>query len=285
MDLNHLQAFVRVVQAGSFTGAARALGVDRTRISRIIGALERDLGVRLFVRTTRTVRVTVEGDALARRVAAPLGELEGAVAAAPAAATIPRGEVTLTTTLEIGRTLVAPLLPRFRARYPAVQVRLELTDQLVTFTRGIDLALRLGRPGAGSLVARRLRALAAGFFASPAYLAQRGAPAAAAELAAHEVMWPVVRGVRSFAPPGRPGTPSIACGDFATLAELAIAGAGIALLPTFVAARAVGRGELVRVLPGYALASAPLYLVSAPVAQLPARVRALRDVLAAELAG
>ncbi|MBK9036586.1 MAG: hypothetical protein IPL61_35940 [Myxococcales bacterium] len=95
----------------------------------------------------------------------------------------------------------------------------------------------------------------------------------------------MVRGVRTFAPAGRPRPPSIACADFTTLAELACADGGIALLPTFVAARPVARGDLVRVVPGYALASAPLYLVSAPVAQLPARVRALRDMLAAKLAG
>lgn len=285
MDLNHLAVFARVAGAGSFSVAARELGVDRTRVSRVIGALERDLGARLFVRTTRSVRPTAEGEALARQVAAPLAELERAAGAVPAAHAIPAGTVRLTTTPELARALVAPLLPGFRARYPAVRVALELSDQLVPFTRGVDLALRLGRPGAGGLVARRLRALTAGFFASPAYLARRGTPRSAAEFADHEVMWPDARGHKSFAPTSRPGPPSIACADFGTLAELAAAGAGIALLPTFVAARSLARGELVRGVPEYALASAPLYLVSAPIAQLPARVRALRDLLLAELPG
>lgn len=283
MDLNHVRTFAHVAQAGSFAEAARALGVDRTRVSRVIGDLERALGVRLFVRTTRRVRPTVEGEALARQVAAPLGQLEAALAATPAARSIASGTVTLTTTPELARALVAPLLPGFRARYPAVQVALELSDELVPFTRGVDLALRLGRPGGAGLVARKLRALTAGFFASPGYLARRGTPRTAADFAAHELMWPVVRGHKSFAPATRPRPPAIACADFGTLAELACAGAGIALLPTFVAARPVARGELVRVVPEYALASAPLYLVSAPPAQLPARVRALRDLLLAEL--
>jgi DNA-binding transcriptional LysR family regulator len=285
MDLNQLALFARVAAAGSFSDAARALAIDRAQVSRGIAALERDLGVRLFVRTTRSVRPTAEGEALARQITGPLGELERAASAVPAAHAIPAGVVTVTAPLEIGRALIAPLLPRFRARYPAVRLVLELTDQVVAVSRGVDLALRVGRGGAGSQVVRRLRSLSAGLFASPAYLARRGPVASAAALADHEVMWPMVRGVRAFAPAARPRPPSIACGDFGTLAELAEAGAGIALLPTFVAERAVARGALVRVAPEVTLASAPLYLISARVGELPSRVRALRDLLIAELAG
>lgn len=284
MNLNHLQVFQRVVQARSFAVAARALRVDRTRVSRVIGALERDLGVRLFVRTTRSVAPTPEGQALARRIAGPLGELEGAVAAVPAARAIPTGEVTLTATADAARALLAPLLPRFRSQCPAVRLRLELSDEVVPFTRGIDLALRVGRPGAGSLVARKLRNLEAGFFAAPSYLAARGAPHQVPDLAAHDGLWPMVRGTRSFAPGAPPPPPAIACADFGALAALAVHGAGVALVPIFVAAPHVARGELVRVVPGFAVGGAPLYLVSGPPAQLPARVTALRDFLIEALA-
>jgi DNA-binding transcriptional LysR family regulator len=283
IDLNRLFVFQRVAERLSFARAARELGLDRTRVSRVIGALEQELGAALFVRTTRTMRLTPEGEALARQITAPLAALETAMAATPAQRAIPSGELTLTATTDVGRTLVAPLLPRFRARYPAIRLRLLLSDELLGLTRGVDLALRLGRAGGQSVVARRLRRLDAGFFAAPGYLERRGAPMKLEELAAHEGLWPVVRGQRSFATARRPPAPAVGCADFGTLAELACAGGGVALLPIFVAARHLARGELVRVLPATTLASAPLYLVSAPPAQLPARVVALRDFLLHEL--
>lgn len=284
MDLDRLQVFQRVAQAGSFVAAARALRLDRARVSRVVAALEADLGVRLFVRTTRKVAMTREGLALHQRITAPLGELERAVAAVPDQRAIPTGEVAVTATMDVGRVLLAPLIPAFRARYPAVTLRLVLADEVVPLTDDVDLALRVGRPGATSVVARRLRALDAGFFAAPAYLARRGTPHEVRDLAGHDGLWPVSRGRHAFTPASPPPPPAVACADFGALAELACAGGGVALLPTFVAARHVARGELIRVVPAVTLGGAPLYLVSAPVAHLPARVRAVRDYLAAALA-
>lgn len=283
MDLNQLRVFQQVAQTGSFARAAQALRMDRTRVSRVISALEQALGARLLQRTTRSVQLTAEGEALLRQIAGPLHALEHAAAAVPAQRVVLSGEVALTATADLGRALVAPLLPRFRARHPAVTVRLVLTDELLGPERGVDLALRLGRPGGQRAVARKLRRVEAGFFAAPTYLERRPAPRELAELAAHERLWPVVRGKRSFASGRPPPTPSIACNDFGTLAELACAGGGVALLPTFLASRHLSRGELVRVLPTVALRSAPLYLVSAPPAELPARVQALRQLLLQEL--
>jgi DNA-binding transcriptional LysR family regulator len=176
---------------------------------------------------------------------------------------------------------VAPSLVRFRARYPAVRVRVELASGLVDLTRdGVDLALRVGRPGGASLIARRLGALTSGFFASPAYLKRRGAPTRPEHLADHEGLWPApARGRRAFTPGSRPPAPAVSCEDFGLLAELARAGGGVALLPTFLAARDVASGSLVRVLPEVALGDAPLYLVSRPQRPLPPRVAALRAFL------
>lgn len=283
MDLNQLRVFLQVAQTCSFSKAAEALRMDRTRVSRVVSALERTLGATLLVRTTRSVRLTAEGEGLLRQISTPLAALEQAAAVVPAQRVVVSGEVVVTATVDIGRSLVAPLLPRFCANHPAVNVRLELTDELLGATRGIDLALRMGRPGGLSLVARRLRRLDAGFFAAPAYLARRPAPRALPELGQHERLWPMVRGKRSFTGKRPPPKPSIACNDFGTIAELACAGAGVAMLPTFLAARYVSRGELVRVLPEVTLPSAPLYLLSQPPAQLPARVIALRALLLEEL--
>lgn len=283
MDLNQLRVFQQVAQSASFARAAGTLRMDRTRVSRVIAALEASLGTRLLLRTTRRVQLTAEGEALLRQIAGPLHALEHAAAAVPAQRVVLSGEVSLTATADVGRTLVAPLLPQFRARHPAVSVRLVLTDELLGPDHGVDLALRLGRPGGQSVVARKLRRLEAGFYAAPSYTARRSEPRSTADLAEHERLWPVVRGKRSFAAGRPPPPPTVACNDFGTLAELACAGAGVALLPTFLAARHLARGELVRVLPTVAMRTAPLYLVSAPPAQLAARVMALRTLLLEEL--
>ncbi len=283
MDLDHLRVFQHVAQTRSFSRAAEQMRIDRTRVSRIISALERELDVRLFVRTTRSVSTTPEGEALARRIAAPLGELERVVAKSAPSTAVPSGEVTVTATVDVGRALLAPRLPRFRVRYPAVRVRLVLSDEVIGFTRGIDLALRLGRTGGQNLVARKLRRVDTAFYAAPAYLDRRGTPVQLSDLGHHDGMWPVVREQRSFTPGRRPPPPAIECTDFGTLAELARSGGGVALLPTFVAAPYLGRGELVRVAGDATAGTAMLYLVSLAPTQLAPRVVALREFLLAEL--
>lgn len=281
IDLQALQAFQAVARFASFTKAGAHLRLDKSKVSRDVGALEASLGAALLVRTTRSVRLTPEGESLLQRVAPLLAGLDDAVASARGRAAAPAGTVTVATTPDIGRELLAPALVRFRARHPAVRVRVALASDLVDMMRDeVDLALRVGRPGGGSLVARRLGELSSGFFAAPSYLKRRGVPTRPAQLAEHEGLWPTPsRGQRSFASSAAPPTPAVECADFGLLAELARAGGGVALLPTFLAARDVSSGALVRVLPEVSLRDAPLYLVSRPLRPLPPRVVALRAFL------
>jgi DNA-binding transcriptional LysR family regulator len=194
--------------------------------------------------------------------------------------------VVITTTPDLGRALLAPSLVGFRVRYPAVKVRILLANELVDLLGAkVDLALRVGKPGGEALVARKVGELAAGFYASNAYLERRGTPRTVEQLGEHERLWPTPpRGGRSFAPGPISVEPSIECQDFGLLAELARLGGGIALLPTFFAERDVLRGGLVRVLPEFTLGGAPLYLVSRAVRGLPPRVTALRAHLLEALA-
>ena len=206
--------------------------------------------------------------------------LEDALSAVPDRAAIPTGEVTITTTPDIGRELLAPALVPFRSRYPAIRVHVVLTDQVIDLLRdGIDIALRVGRPRGDTLIARKIGDLAAGFFASPAYLSRRGQPARLEELAAHDGLWPSPKGRGAFTTGRTPPLPAIECDDFGLLAEVARAGGGIALLPTFVATRDVASGALIRVLPEVSFKDAPLYLVSRQERPLPSRVAALRGSL------
>ncbi|NMO23572.1 LysR family transcriptional regulator [Pyxidicoccus fallax] len=283
MDLNHLTVFQAVAQTQSFTKAAGRLGMDKSRVSRALRSLEEALGTTLLARTTRSVRLTPEGEALLRQVAPLLSGLQAAVERAPGGPAIPTGEVTLTAPPDVGRALLAPVLAGFRVRHPTVRVRAVLTYEVVDLLdQGVDLALRVGKPGAGSFVARKLMDLEAGFFASPRYVERRGRPAALPDLARHECLWPPPpRGRGPFgAGRGRPPpTASVECSDFGFLAELARAGGGVALLPTFLAAQDVALGSLVRLLPEVSFRDAPLFLVSRPGKPVPPRVQVLKDYL------
>jgi DNA-binding transcriptional LysR family regulator len=279
MRLDVLLAFRAVAELGSFTAAARRLGLDKSKVSRDVRDLERHMGTPLFARSTRSVRLTAEGRTLLAELGPHLLGIDLALLRSRDDRAEPVGEVTLTTTADLGRELIAPALVRFRARFPGVRVRLLLTPQVVDLLGdGVDLALRVGRPGGGSLVARKVGQVEAGFFASPSYLRRAGTPARPEELARHECLWPrPARGQRVFM--DQPPPPQVACDDFALLAELARAGGGVALLPTFVAARDEATGALCRVLPSVRLLDAPAYLVSRPERPLPARVAALRTFL------
>lgn len=287
ISLVDLRTLLAVAEARSFTRAAARLRQDKSLVSRRVRALEAALRVSLFARTTRSVRLTTEGEQLVRKLAPLVAGLDEALGDPPARTAIPSGTVTITSTPDLGRNLLAPALVSFRARYPAVRVSVVLVGELVDLMRDdVDLALRVGKPGGSTLIARKVGALDAGLYASPAYLERRGTPKELAELAAHERLWPALpAGQRTFAPGRTPPAPDIQCADFSLLAELARLGGGIALLPTFVAATDVVARSLVRVLPTWTVGGAPLYLVSRPLRPLPARVAALRDHLREALQG
>ncbi len=281
MDLNPLLTFQAVAEAGGVTAAARRLGLDKSRVSRVLTGLEAELGAALFVRGPRSLKLTPEGARLLREVAPHLAGLAQALRGASDRTAPLTGEVAITSTPDLGRSLLAPALATFRVRYPGLQVRVVLGHEVVDLAAaGVDLALRVGRPGPGSHLARKVGEVEAGFYASPEYLARRGVPRRESDLSGHDGLWPVPpRGQRSFAGDGAPPPPAIACADFGFLAALARAGGGVALLPTFLAGSEVAAGRLQRVLPEVSRAGAPLYLVWRPERPPAPRVVALRSHL------
>lgn len=279
--LDRLLAFQAVAERSSFTAAARALGADKSRLSRLVSGLEDDVGKRLLARTTRAVTLTREGELLLAKIAPHLTGLRTAFVEERSAPAAPSGHVALTTAPDLARSLLAPALAGFRASHPSITVSIDVSADLTDLVRArVDLALRVGRPGASSLVAKRVGELSAAFFASPPYLARRGSLRAPDDLARHERLWPSsLPGRRAFSQTRRPPPPTLACTDFDVLAALAVAGGGVALLPMHVAEPLVTTAQLVRVLPELRLGNAPIYLAWRAERPVAPRIAAVRDHL------
>lgn len=287
-EISDLRAFCRVVDLGSVTAAAKALGETKGTISRRVSRLEAGLGAPLLRRQGRRVEPTEEGRLYREKAGVALDVLEDAAASLRAADAAPSGHLRVTTALGIGSMLFPLLLPPFLEAYPGVTVEVLLTDAVLSFREHrVDVALRLsqGLPDS-SLVAHPLFRLEPVLVASPAYLARRGAPATPHDLARHDTLLiPVQPGGQRFvfeAPDGSGTVEVLAQGrvlshDPALLRDLAIAGAGITGLLPQMAEVEVRAGRLVRVLPDWAPVSrTTLYLMHAGGA-VPPKVRAFRD--------
>lgn len=284
MNLNHLHVFRAVAEERSFTRAAKRLRADKAHLSRVVRALEDSLGVVLITRTTRSVALTPAGEGLLATVRGPLDALDMASRTIAERAKTPSGVVTLATTPDIARVLVAPLAAGFRARYAEISLRLRVGPEVEGLSdASLDLALRVGAQTNPDERVRKLGELEAGFFASPRYLAARGSPRALKELLAHETLWPHGVPRSSFSGGAPPPPPKVACDDFAVILAIARTGGGVGLLPKHLAKSEVREGALVRVLPEVTLRGAPLYLVTRRERPLPARVEALRAHLIANV--
>lgn len=291
MDLNRITVFVRVVEAGSFTGAAAVLGLRKSSASRSVAALEADLGIRLLQRTTRKLSLTDAGRAFydrARDALAGLDEARNAVSSLGAA---PRGLVRITAPVDLAADLAAVTTVFLRA-HPDVRVETLLTARYVDLVKeGFDLAIRAGSLADSSLLARKLGESEFGLFASPAYLDAAGRPRRLADLARHECVlyragsatarWRLSgpRGDEEVSVRGRVDTD-----ELAFVRAMVLAGFGIALVPVSTMIRPlVASGVLERVLPRYALRGAVVHIVWPSRRFEPAAVALFREALAEAL--
>lgn len=286
-DLNDVVALVRVVEAGSFTGAAAQLGLPKSAVSRRVARLEEALGVRLLQRTTRSLHLTDAGVAYHARAAGALAALGEARDVATEATGEPRGTVRLTAPSDLGGGVVAEVLARFGREYPKVCVDVELTGRLVDLVaEGFDLAIRAGQLRDSSLVARRLGEAHQVLVASPEYIKRRGAPKTVAELAKHEcILWRSRQGEAKWTLEGPRGAEtvvvrgSLAGDDFTFVRAVAAQGGGIGLVPVPGTVPDFESGRLVPVLPEFHGPSSPVHLVYPSARFLPQRVAVLRDFL------
>ncbi|HSD36257.1 MAG TPA: LysR substrate-binding domain-containing protein, partial [Rhodocyclaceae bacterium] len=186
VQLGSIELFCKAAELGGFTAAAEALGVTPAAVSRAIGRIEERLGVRLFVRSTRRMRLTDDGQLYHEQCRQALAQIEEAERAITGHQAVPAGTLRISVPTTYGHSRVLPLLPAFRARYPAVSVEVEVSNRNVDFVeQGFDLAIRLGAPPDSRLVARKLEDASMGVFAAPDYLSRHGEPRSLDELQQH----------------------------------------------------------------------------------------------------
>ena len=292
-SLRGMVSFVQTARSGSFVAAAEVLGVSSVAVSRNVARLELQLGVRLFARTTRHLALTVEGAALLAQCEGPLAQLGQAFERSRAAADAPAGRVRVTAVSPFVRAYLMPQLAAFHARYPRVELDIDLSDQVTDLVaERWDVGIRVGPLRDAGFVARPLGPLTLVLCAAPSFLAAPHRPHTVPELAAGHALVMKLNDTESILPwwlsdptgargstqgmQQLPVTGPLRCNDFLALCEACCAGVGVAQLPLVVALPALRAGRLKVVAHEQAPQGLHLF-VHYPSRHLPARVRALVD--------
>jgi len=283
-----MEAFVAVVEAGSFVAAGESLRVSKAAVSRAVLDLETRLGARLLQRTTRRLSITEAGRAYYEHCKQILAELEEADSAVGAVTGHAVGRLRINAPLSFGIRHLSPVWGEFMARYPQVTLEIDLSDRIVDVVEeGFDAVIRISRMVDSTLIHRRLATTRIIPCASPAYIAAQGCPMRPQELsdhhiigydyAAHGDMW-------RFDGPDGPEEiltkPRARANNGDTCRGLALAGQGVVLQPDFMISEDLAAGTLVPVLPGYAGNEIGIYVVYPSRKHLSVKVRALVDFLA-----
>ncbi|KQU97477.1 LysR substrate-binding domain-containing protein [Devosia sp. Root105] len=284
-----MDVFVRVVDMGGFSAAARTLRMTPSAVSKLMARLETRLGTRLLSRSTRTLQLTPEGTAFYESSLRILADLEEAERGAGATEQ-PAGRIRLNTSASYGTHILTPLLPEFLALYPGISLNVVQTDAIVDlYAERTDVAVRAGPLKNSSLLARKLGATRMVIVAAPAYLERHGTPASAAELEAHNRLnfcyrrtvegWPLKEGNKLVSVPV---AGNLQASDGEALRQLAVAGVGITRLAAFTVRDDLAAGRLVPVLEAQNPGDLEDFhaVFSGQGGYLPARVRVLLDFLA-----
>lgn len=292
MDLNQAAVFVKVVQAGSFSAAARLLGLPTSTVSHRVMTLEKRLGVTLLQRTTRRLHLTEAGELYFAHAATGLGHMLDAEAAVTEALGEPSGRLRATAPADLGDHLLAGIMARMRREHPKVQVEMLLTDRYVDLVaEGVDVALRTGHLKDSSLIARQVGIARWEPVASPDYLASAPPLDSPQSLRHHCCLQftPLGRDAWTLTDPhGSVVVPlpgQVMVNDIRVVRALAIAGEGVALLPLYLCREECATGRLVQVLPAWHAKADPIHLVHPRQRFMPPKLRAFVDVAAKELRG
>ncbi|CAI8860140.1 LysR family transcriptional regulator, regulator for bpeEF and oprC [Pseudomonas sp. IT-P44] len=284
-----MQAFARVVEAGSFTKAAETLHMSKTTVTQLVQQLEARLRVKLLNRTTRKVNVTADGAVYYERVLRLLADMDDAETSLSGASTLPRGRLRVDVPSPLARMILVPALPAFYARYPDIQIDMGVSDRIVDIIdENVDCVVRGGELMDQSLMARRVADLPLGVFAAPSYLARVGVPLHPQELedSDHRVVGFL------WARTGKPvpyamynerervqvkGRYVLAVDDGNAFLAAGLAGLGVLWLPKYMSRDYEARGELVPLFEDWSLETMPLYVAFPPNRHISLKLRVFID--------
>lgn len=287
--IGDLGLFLKVLDLGSISAAARSLDVSVAVASQRLKRLEKQLGVRLLHRTTRRLHATPEGAALAEQGRALVEDLEALTTDLSQAGVEASGTLRMSASASFGRQYLSPLLPEFLARYPKIRISVDLDDRMQDLvSSGYDLAIRIGSLDDSTLVARKIATNRRVLCASPGYLARHGTPKLPADLVDHECV--ILSGSqgrqdvwRMSDREGRETSVRVSgrfeCNFGEVLRDAAVAGLGIALHSTWHVCDDLREGRLRRVLPDFAVPESGIFAVMPQRRLVPLRVRVFVDFL------
>ena len=282
-----LLAFVRVVEAGSFTKAAQTLHMSKTTVSQLVQQLEARLQVKLLNRTTRQVKVTAEGAAYYERVSRVLGDLEDADTGITGDLAAPRGRLRIDVPSPFARFILMPALPDFHRRYPDIQVDMGVSDRNINvISENVDCVVRGGEISVPSLVVKHIGDLQLGLYAAPDYLRLAGTPQHPEDIEsdAHRIVGFLRSSSGTVAAPTMRrndeetiqvnGRYAVAADDGNAYLAAGLAGMGVLWLPRYMAEPHAARGELAPLLQDWTIDPMPMYLAYPQNRHLSAKLRA-----------
>lgn len=287
--ISAMRVFSEVVTRGSFTAAAETLGMSRAMVTRHIAELERWLGTRLLLRSTRRLSLTEAGEACVARSRQLLELVNDVEQVVGQRDTEPHGPIRMVASVALGQTHLAPALVAYLARYPRTRVDLQLGDQTPNMVEDrVDLAVRITNEVDPSLIAHKLSVCRSVVCASPDYLVRHGTPHSLEDLVKHNCLT-YSRFAKSQWTLERDGVDAtvqvsgnLSANEASTLLQAVLAGGGVAMLPTFVVAPMLRSGALVSVLPSWQPAALGIYGVYVSRRHQTATLRTLLDFLAAQ---
>ncbi len=287
LDLNLMAVFAHVVEGGSFSAAARRLGMSRSAVSKAVAKLEKALGARLLNRSTRHLSMTEVGAAFAEHCTRVLGEALQAEQAVSSLHGQPRGVLKVAASVAFGTLHVAPALADLLDRFPGLDIDMTIGDRPVDLAEeGYDVVVRVARELPPNLVARRLAPVRRKLCATPGYFARYGVPHIPQDLSRHNCLDYTHSGEQGLwrftGPQGDIAVPvsgRLRINDDEALSQAVLRGLGLALLPTFIVGRDIQAGRLRAVLSEYIPVEQHVYALYLPTRHLPAKVRAFIDFL------
>ena len=280
MNLDGIDVFVKVVQSGSFTQAAKLLNMPITTVSGKVANLEKRLGITLLNRTTRKLHLTENGEAFFKRCVTAMAEIQAGENELSTSKSELEGLLRITSSLDVGQILLPPIMRSFLKEHPKLQIELSLTNRVVDLVgEGVDLAIRIGKLKDSTLIARKFIDAQGCLWASPSYVKKYGQPQQPKQLKEHKFVnfsrvGNSIKLTKNNVVVEVESTGQIIVDDMSTLKTFVLGGDGIGMIPNFLCEEEEASGKLVRILPTWISGGISLSFVYPPQRFVSPKVRA-----------